>query len=287
MRRTKSEDAVQAVGRYAATPTGPFFSVERAHVEVAVLGPIDLHGGLAPFCRPAARDLVVYLALHPEGATHAQWSLALWPDRPVSPATIHSTASDARRALGVDRSGQARLPRGRVLRLSEDVTTDVERFSRLASAGNADSLSRALELLRGPVLGGLRRSDWAVLDGTQARLESLVVHTALRASRALLAADRPDRAEWVLRRALVASPYDERLFRALLEATAAQGNRVALGSTMAELVARAGEAQAAFGLPTPSAKQSSLVSVLHPQTTELYRHLAGLRPATGECPPRL
>ena len=261
--------------------------MQRAHVEVAVLGPIDLHGCPASFGRPAARDLVVYLALHPEGATHAQWSLALWPDRTISPATIHSTASDARRVLGVDRFGRARLPRGPVLRLSEDVTTDVERFSRLASAGDADSLCRALELLRGPLLAGLRRSDWAVLDGTQARLESLVVHTALRASGALVAADRPDRAEWVLRRALVVSPYDERLFRALLEVTAAQGNRVALGSTMAELIARAGGACAAFGLPTPSGKESPLVSVLHPQTTALYRHLAGLRPATGERPARL
>jgi len=266
---------------------GPFFFVERAHIEIAVLGPIDLRGCPAPFGRPAARDLVVYLALHREGSTHAQWPLALWPDRPVSPATIHSTASDARRALGVDGAGQPRLPRGRVLRLSDDVTTDVERFSRLASTGEADSLCRALELVRGPVLAGLRRSDWAVLDGIQAALESLVVHTALRACRALVAADRPDRAERVLRRALVVSPYDERLYRALLEATAAQGNRAVLGSTMAELLARAGQAHAGFGSPSRAGNESALVGMLHPQTTALYRDLAGLRPATGGRPARL
>ncbi len=265
----------------------PFFSVEPARVEIVVLGPVDLSACPAPFCRPAARDLAVYLALHREGATHAQWSLALWPDRPVSPATIHSTASDARRALGVDRAGNARLPRGRVLRLSEDVTTDVERFSRLASTGEPDILCQALELVRGPLLAGLGRSDWAVLDGTQARLESLVVHTALRAWRALLGSDRADRAAWAVRQALLVSPYDERLYRALLEATAAQGNRLALGSTMAELLARAGEARAAFGLPSGLGKESALVSVLHPQTTALYRHLAGLRPATGGRPARL
>jgi DNA-binding SARP family transcriptional activator len=266
---------------------GPFFCVERAHIEIAVLGPIDLRGCPAPFCRPAARDLVIYLALHRDGATHAQWPLALWPDRPVSPATIHSTASDARRALGVDRAGQPRLPRGRVLRLSDDVTTDAERFSRLASTGEADSLCRAVELVRGPVLAGLRRSDWAVLDGTVARLESLVVHTALRAFRALVAVDRPDRAERVLRRALVVSPYDERLYRALLEATAAQGNRVALSSTMTELLARASEAHAAFGLKSRAGNGSSLVGGLHPQTTALYRDLVGLRPATRGRPARL
>jgi DNA-binding SARP family transcriptional activator len=261
--------------------------VERTHVEIAVLGPISLHGCAADFARPAARDLVAYLALHREGASHAQWSLALWPDRAVSPATIHSTASDARRALGVDLSGAARLPRGRSLQLSDDVTTDVERFARLASDREPDRLCRALALVRGPLLAGLRRADWAVLDGTQAALESLVVHTALRASRALVGARQPDRAVWALRRALVVSPYDERLYRALLEATAAQGNRVALGSTMAELLARAGGAQASLGLPPPPGHESSLVSVLHPDTTALYCELVGRRPATGGRPARL
>jgi DNA-binding SARP family transcriptional activator len=261
--------------------------VESAQVDIAVLGRVDIRGCPTPFCRPAARDLVVYLALHREGATHAQWSLALWPDRPVSPATIHSTASDARRALGLDQFGQAHLPRGRLLRLADGVTSDVERFARLASTGDPEGLCRALALVRGPSLAGVRRVDWAVLDGTQARLESLVVHTALRACRSLLPAGRPDRAAWALRQALLVSPYDERLYRGLLEATAAQGNRVALGSTMAELLARAGEANTTFGLPPPSGQESVLVSVLHPETTALYRNLVGRWPATGGRPARL
>ena len=49
--------------------------------------------------------LVVYLAFHRNGVRHGEWSLALWPDRPVSLATVHSTASDARRALGRARPG--------------------------------------------------------------------------------------------------------------------------------------------------------------------------------------
>ena len=50
---------------------------------------------------------------------------------------------------------------------------------------------------------------------------------------------------------------------------------------------RAGEAQGSFGLSSRSEKESSLVSVLHPETTALYRDLAGLRPATGGRPARL
>src|ERR1700749_1863062 len=69
-------------------------------VEVAVLGPVAVHGAAGPFRRSAALELVVYLAFHRAGVRHADWSLALWPERPVSPTTAHSTSSDARRALG-------------------------------------------------------------------------------------------------------------------------------------------------------------------------------------------
>ena len=39
-----------------------------------------------------------------------------------------------------------------------------------------------------------------------------------------------------MRRGLVVTPYDERLYRALLRALAAQGNRVRLRGAMAELL---------------------------------------------------
>ena len=46
----------------------------------------------------------------------------------------------------------------------------------------------------------------------------------------------------MVRQALQVSPYDERLYRALLRATAAQGNRVRLHAAMAQLRTLAGEA---------------------------------------------
>ena len=51
----------------------------------------------------------------------------------------------------------------------------------------------------------------------------------------------------MVRQALLVSPYDERLYRALLRATAAQGNRVGLRSAMAQLLTLAGEAVPAGG----------------------------------------
>ncbi len=64
-------------------------------VEVAVLGPVAIRGAAGPFHRAAALELVVYLAFHRRGVRHAEWALAIWPERPVSLSTVHSTCSDA------------------------------------------------------------------------------------------------------------------------------------------------------------------------------------------------
>jgi DNA-binding SARP family transcriptional activator len=261
--------------------------VEQGQLVVDVLGPVQIVGAATSFHRPAARELVVYLALHREGARYEQWSEALWPHRSVTAATLYSTASDARRALGTDRAGSLWLPRGSRLRLSDSVVTDVGRFVTLAAAEEPDQLQRALDLVRGPLLGGLARTDWAVLDGTLASLEAMVAGAALSATRAFLTGGCAEEAVRAARQGLIASPYDERLYRALLEATAAQGNRVGLRRAMAELLARAARGdppRAPEGAPAPASPQLSL---LHPETTALYRQLAGRLPATGGLPVRL
>ena len=94
----------------------------------------------------------------------------------------------------------------------------------------------ALRLVRGRVFDGLGLCDWAVLDGTQAQVESMVVDTALRAAAHYLRRGQGEEAEWVARRGLRVSPYDERLYRALLRATEVMGNRVGLRSAMEELL---------------------------------------------------
>jgi DNA-binding SARP family transcriptional activator len=257
--------------------------VPNDRVEVAVLGPIVVRGAAGPFRRSAARELVVYLAFHRGGVRHAEWTLAIWPERPVSPSTAHSTSSDARRALGRDAGGSPHLPRGIELRLGESVTTDVERFATLAAGDEPHQLLGAMRLLRGPLFAGLHRTDWAVFDGTHADVESLVVRTALRAVDAFLDLDCADEAEWIVRRALHVSPYDERLYRALLVATAAQGNRVRLRSAMGQLLTMAGEGS---GPPT-RAPVPTPAECLHPETASLYRELLRGSPAAGGHPARL
>jgi DNA-binding SARP family transcriptional activator len=255
--------------------------VTHDEVEVATLGPVTVRGAPQPFHRAAARELVVYLAFHREGVRHDEWACALWPDRPVSSSTVYSTASDARRALGRARDGAARLPSGPRLRLDRSVRTDVDRFASLAGSGQ---WIEALRLVRGPLFGGLRRSDWAVLDGTLVRVEASVVHAVLQGAAAFLSSGRATEAEWLVRRGLVVSPYDERLYRVLLRALAAQGNRLGLRAAMAQLLVMSGDPP----VPRqPGGWEGAAWEPRHPETSALYRELLSGWPATGGAPARL
>ena len=80
-------------------------------VEVAVLGPVEIRGAARGFTRAWAKELVVYLAMHPGGASNETWATALWPERLMAPSSLHSTVSVARRSLGTARDGTDHLPR--------------------------------------------------------------------------------------------------------------------------------------------------------------------------------
>jgi DNA-binding SARP family transcriptional activator len=258
-------------------------------VEVAVLGPVEVRGAARPFCRASARELVVYLALHRQAVRNDVWASALWTDRAIAPSTLHSTASVARRALGQSRTGIDHLPRsGRRLQLGETVGTDVERFARAAANADPARWVDALGLVRGRLFEGLDRVDWAVLDGTQAALESMVVATALKGAEHYLRLGQGEQAEWMIRRALRVSPYDERLYRALLWATEAMGNRTGLRSTMAELVCVATDGRSSAQASGAGTGSRFVQSAIHPETLALYRELAqGQVPGARGDPPRL
>jgi DNA-binding SARP family transcriptional activator len=256
-------------------------------VTVGVLGPVVVDGTARPFRRSASLELVAYLSLQRRRVAYTEWPVAIWPERAVSPSTVHSTASDARRALGRSADGSWHLPHeGSHLRLSDTVRSDVDRFTALESTGDPDRVVEAMRLVRGPLFGGLRRTDWAVLDGTQAAVEGLVVGAALRAADRLMQDERAADAAWVARRALVVSPYDERLYRALLRATALQGNRIALRAMMTQLLTLAGDI-AAPRIGRGRYRTNPALTCVHPQTAALYRDLLRGAPAVGGVPSRL
>ena len=261
--------------------------MNKGDVEVAVLGPTELRGGEHPFGRSAAMELVVYLAFHRPGVRNTEWPLAIWPDRTVARATVHSTVSDARRALGRSADGTDHLSRAPRLRLGNGVTTDVDRFAALASRHDPLLLSRALELVRGPPFVGLRCPDWPVVEGIQAAMESMIVGTALGAVEGHLGQGRVADAERAARAALTGCPYDERLYRLLLRVTAAMGNRVGLRRTMAELVTRAADWPLGPRCPGRECPHGSRPGLLHPETLSLYRELCGRVPAPKRSRARL
>jgi DNA-binding SARP family transcriptional activator len=231
-------------------------------IEVRVLGPIDVLGAARPFTRAWAIELIVYLAMHPNGASSEQWATALWPDRIMAAASLHSTASAARRSLGVSASGEDHLPRahGR-LSLSDSVGSDWSRFVELSERPDPRCWGQALELIRGRPFEGLRAPDWVLLEGIAANVEASVVDLANRYAVHCLSVGDPSGAEWSARQGLRVSPYDERLYRTLLRAADAAGNPAGVESVMAELIRLVAEDVEPY-------------DAVHPETLDLYRSLS-------------
>lgn len=255
-----------AVPEQIGGPTAP-------EVEVAVLGPVVVRGSSAAFSRASSLDLVVYLALHPAGATNDRWATALWPDRLMAPATLHSTASAARRALGRSCSGTDHLPRshGR-LRLAASVGTDWARFEWLARSDDPDDWEDALALVRGQPFDGLRAAEWTVLEGVVAEIEDRVAELATRVADRLTAAGHTRGAWSAARRGLLASPYDERLYRRLLVCADLEGHPAGVERVMEELMTQVSPA------PLDRRGVAFDLAAVHPKTASLYATLTRRRP---------
>jgi DNA-binding SARP family transcriptional activator len=239
---------------------------------VAVLGPVEVRGAAHPFRRAPALDLVVYLALHRRGASNDAWATALWPDRLMAAPTLHSTASAARRALGPSTLGHDHLPRshGR-LQLAPTVATDYQELRELSATPDPAAWRAALALVRGRPFDGLRNGDWAVLEGVLSAIEESVVELALRLATYELHAGSGRAAADAARTGLLASPYDERLYRVLLRAADLEGNPAGVERVMAELLHVVGGAS---GGRSPRPAGASDLRAVHPETATLYRSLS-------------
>jgi len=279
---TRKETARRDTGRRR------FWAVPIPEVVVRVLGPVEVIGASRPFRRPWCLELVTYLALHPAGATTDSWSTALWPEELPSDASRFSTVSEARRALGLSPDGAEHLPRanGR-LRLGPGVSTDWEQFRSLSAArgpGALDAWAAALSLVRGVLFAGLRSVDWAYFEGLHAEIERAVVAVAIGAAERLLASGDGRGAELAVRRGLLASPYDERLYRLLFLAADLQGNPAGVEAAMSELLRLVSGDATETRHPTAGRAVDPAVWV-HPETVAVYRSLSRHRRhrvATGD-----
>jgi DNA-binding SARP family transcriptional activator len=239
-------------------------------VEVRVLGRIDL-AGAGRIERSKSIELVVYLALHPQGVTPDELWEALWPDRPVNRGTLHTTVTAARTGLGRAPDGTRYLPDAHDghYRLSQQVGLDWARFHALIAAGEGDgpegseALRSALELVHGvPLTSPTGRGyEWSVVHRTE--METVIAEVAERLALRYLGVGDHRQANWAARRGLLASPYDERLYRVLMRAADAAGNPAGVDAVWKEL------------LSVLDADLDLVDDELHPETIALY---AALRP---------
>jgi DNA-binding SARP family transcriptional activator len=157
-----------------------------AALEVRVLGKIELHG-VPRIHRAKALELIVYLALHPHGVDLDRLWEALWPERPVNRATLHTTVSIARAHLGNAPDHTPYLPtvRDGLYRLHPAVSGDWIRFQTLTQLAVADptraitALRQALELVRGIPLDppAPHGYEWALVQRTEME-SAIAAHAA-------------------------------------------------------------------------------------------------------------
>jgi Bacterial transcriptional activator domain len=205
-------------------------------------------------------------AICSQGVTPDELWEALWPDRPVNRGTLHTTVTAARTGLGRAPDGTRYLPDAHdgQFRLSPQVGLDWGRFHALVASGEGDTpegleaLRSALELVRGvPLTFPTGRGyEWAVVHRTE--METVIAEVAERLALRYLDLGNHRQANWAARRGLLASPYDERLYRVLMRAADAAGNPAGVDAVWQEL------------LSVLDADLELVDDELHPETIDLY-----------------
>jgi DNA-binding SARP family transcriptional activator len=194
---------------------------------------------LAPNRERRAVELVAYLALHrPDTVTSDRLRTRVLGSGEADAAakTLFNTATAARHAMGADDQGQPLFPPGTrtgLYRLSDAVTSDLERATGLAAIGNATEepdlaiahLRAALDLVEGePMANALSGYTWWESEGHGARVAAVLVNAACNLAALCVDGGYHDLAQWGLDRARLVDPYSEALSRAAMQVAAAAGD---------------------------------------------------------------
>ena len=241
------------------------------HVEVNVLGPIELIGGAREPERSKSIELVTWLVLHRGRGETDTVATALWPTRGDAVNSVWNIIWDARRMLGNGADGKPLLQRAGDLLLSDEVTTDWAHFCQLARSVEPAKWHEALALVRGRPLGDVSWG-WATLDGHQSTMTAEITDVACRAAERALDERDTRAALWSAEAGLRACPYDERLFRFLMRAHDLDGNLAAVRETMERLEKVVED-------------DIEPVESVHPETNELYAKLMRRAPERVGRPP--
>ncbi|GEK22907.1 LysM peptidoglycan-binding domain-containing protein [Cellulomonas xylanilytica] len=267
------EGAVERPPVVAPARTVEPADLEAALVRVLVLGEprVETPRTIEDSRRALATELVVYLALHPEGAHANVLAAALWP-RGVTTEVRESLFARTAEWLGTDVDGKPNLVRGDDghVRLSEHVVVDwdvvrslLARARRAADpAAERSDLAAALRLARGAVLSArpAGRYSWLARVRLERASQALLVDTVHRLVVLCRDGDDPAGAQSVAWAGLRLAPTEELLWRDLVRAAAALG-----GADAVRPVARDLEATLhAAGAPTVSPATRALLEELAP-----------------------
>ncbi len=243
--------------------------LEPVGVGIKLLGPVTLAGTDYPLERhPKLTELVVFLALHPDGSTSRSWTAALWPDRRVPQQTINNRLSEARRIVGFANDGRPRLRRIGERHQLVEFGSDWSDFQRLAGSPDLSDWREALSLVRGRPFDDLAQGQWVVFEGFLAEIEDAIAAVAIRLGDRALIENDAELCAWAAKQALRACPFDERLHRLLMRAADALGNRAGVESTLRQL---------ALILEI----DGDPLAGVHPKTAQLYGELTNSGASRG------
>ena len=233
---------------------------------VSVLGPVritaggrDVRGGLRK-----ARELVAYLAVHPQGVTGEQISADLWPESAPRYAASQRKLT-LRKAREMLRTA-AGLPAPLFITRAGDryrldpalIDADLWQFdaaldhAQAATGGEGQlaALRQAAALYQGPLAEGAGY-EWAEGHAEPVRRRAV---DALARIAAILQPGHPEEALAVLETALTHDPYNEALYQEIMGIQARLGRPGAARRTLALLETRL----AALGLsPAPATRQAA------------------------------
>jgi DNA-binding SARP family transcriptional activator len=210
-------------------------SVPLPAARVSVLGPLTVAGTRKKYgrgLRGATRELLAYLALHPNGAHRDQIIDALWPDESPEQGRkrLWRAAADARTQLGdgvvTRESDHYDLDRSRVsvdLDLLEHLLTELGPSDETAT--QLPKLERALALFSGQPFEG---SDLPWAENEQRRLHAIQLDLFARVSQAHLSNGNASQALASAEEGLALEPYNEELARLAMQAEAELGLRSAV-----------------------------------------------------------
>ncbi len=244
-----------------------------APVRVQVFGAPRVHaaGPIDPERVALATELVVFLALHPDGVHPNVLAAALWP-RGVTPEVRDATIARTREWLGLDDggtphlrdTGDGRLCLGKGAVVDWDVVRTLLVTARTVgeTAKERRLTAAALKFAAGPVLAERPPGRYAWL--ARVRLErasrDVLVDAAHRLAILCRHDDDPAGAREAAFAGLWVSPTEELLWRDVLRATAASGDQPAVRGAVDDMLA----SLRAAGVAEVAAPTAALIEELAP-----------------------